>query len=75
MPGWSTTGSGLPVIKDQESNPSTKDAVTASAHLTAVYQQPVVGDERGATAGLGPVGRNLETTNDGYVEGVCCRFF
>jgi len=73
MPGWSTTGSGLPVREDQESNPSTDDAETASAYLTAVYQQPVVGEERGVTAGLGPVGRNPEISNDGCVEGFCCR--
>jgi len=75
MPCWSTTGSGLPVHEDQESYPSTDDADTASAHLTAVNQQPVVGEERGATAGLGPVGRNPETSNERYVEGVCCRCF
>jgi len=71
--GRDTTGAGLPVHGDQESNPSTADDDTTSSYLTAVYQQPVVGDERGAVAGLGPVGRNLETTKHGYVEGLCCR--
>jgi len=70
MPRWSITGSGLPVHKDQESNPSTDDAETA--YLTAVYQQPVVGEEHDAPAGLGPVGRNPETTKHGYVEGLRC---
>jgi len=73
MPHWSTTGSGLLVHGDQESDPSMDDAETTSAYLTAVYQQPVVGEELGAPAGLGPVGRNPETTNHGYVEGLCCR--
>jgi len=73
MPCWSSTDARLRVHEHQESYPSTDDARTASAYLTAVYQQPVVGEEIGATAGLGPVGRNPEATNDGYVEGLCCR--
>jgi len=72
MPRWSITGSGLPVHEDQESNPSMDDAETTSAYLTAVYQQPIVGEEHDATACLGPVGRNPETTKHGYVEG--CRY-
>jgi len=55
MPCWSTTN----------------DAEATSAYLTAVYQQPVVGEERDATASLGPVGRYPETTKHGYVEGLC----
>ena len=67
MEGRDTTGAGLPVHRDQESNPSTDDARTASAYLTAVYRQPVVGEEQAETANLGP-----ETSKHGYVEGLCC---
>ena len=74
MDGRDATGAGLPLHGDQESNPSTDDAETASAYQTIVYQQPVVGEEHGATAGLGPLGRNTETTKHGYVEGLCCRY-
>jgi len=74
MPCWSTIDAGLPVHGDQKSNPSTEDAETTTAYLTAVYQQPIVGEEHDATACLGPVGRNSETSNDGYVEGLCCRY-
>ena len=73
MPCWSSTDAALPLHEDQESNLPTDDAEMTSAYLTAVYQQPVVGEELGAPAGLGPVGRNPETTNHGYVEGLCCR--
>jgi len=73
VPCWSTTDAGLPVHGDQESNPSTDDAEKTSAYLTAVYQQPIEGEEYDATAGLGPFGRNPEILNDGYVEGLCCR--
>jgi len=73
MPCWSANESGLRVHGDQISNPPTDDAETTSAYLTAVYQQPVVGEERGVPAGLGPVGRNPETTKHGYVEGLSCR--
>jgi len=72
MPCWSTTGVRLPVHGDQESNPTTDDAEKTSAYLTAVYQQPVLGEKCGAPAGLGPVGRNPETTKHGYVEGLYC---
>jgi len=73
MSCWSTTGSGLRAHEYHESNPSTDDAETTSAYPTAAYQQPVVGEEHGAPACLGRVGRNPETTKYGYVEGLCCR--
>jgi len=73
MPSWSTTEADIPVHGDQESNTSTDDTETTSAYLIAVYQQQVVGEEHGATAGLDPLGRNTETTNHEYVEGLCCR--
>jgi len=72
MPCWSTHGARFPVQVDRESNPSMDDAETTSAYLTAVYQQPVVGEERIAPAGFGPVGRNPESTKHGYVEGLGC---
>ena len=56
MPCWSTNGACFPVHVDQESDPSMDNAETTSAYLTAVYQQPIVGEEHDATAGLGPVG-------------------
>jgi len=51
-------------------NTSTDNTDTKSAYLTAVFQHPVVGEERGARAGLGSPGRNTATTNQ---EGLCCR--
>jgi len=69
MPCWSTTEPDIPGHEDQSSI-STGDTETTSAFLDAVYQQPVVGEEHGAGAGLCPVGRNTETTNQ---EGLCCR--
>ena len=64
----------LPGHGDYVQNTSTDDTETTSAYLTAVYQQPVVGEEHGATASLCPVGRNTETTNRReYEEGLCCR--
>ena len=72
MPCWSTW-LGLPVHEDQVLNPSMDDAEATSAYLTAVYQQTVVGEKRGAPADLGTVGRNPESTKHGYVEGLCCR--
>ena len=69
MPGRSSTETGLLVHGDQESETSTNDTQTTSAYLTAVYHQPV-GEEHGATACLGPVGRITETTKHGYVEGL-----
>jgi len=68
--GRGTTGAGLPVHGDQESNPSTDDAEAASAYQTIVNLQSV--EEHDATAGLGLLGRNPETTKHGYVEG--CRY-
>ena len=72
MPSWSTTEADIPVHGDQDSNTST-DNTDTSAYLTAVYQQPVVGEEHGATSGWGPLGRNTDNTNHEYVEGLCCR--
>ena len=72
MDGRDTTGAGLPLHGDQESNPSTDDAERASAYQTIVYQS-VDGEEHGATACLAPLGRNPETSKQGYVEGLCCR--
>jgi len=69
--GRDTTGAGLPLHGDQESNPLTDDAETASAYQTIVYQQSA--DEHDTIAGLGPLGRNQETTKHGYVEGLCYR--
>jgi len=42
------------------------------AYLTAVYQQPEVGEEHDARARLGPLCRNTESSKHGYVEGLCC---
>ena len=66
MDGQDTTGAGLPLHGDQESNPSTDDAETASAYQTIV-------EEHDTIAGLGPLGRYPETTKQGYVEGLCYR--
>jgi len=72
MPSWPTHEADIPVHGDQDSNTSTDDTET-SAYLTAVYQQQVVVEEHDATAGLGPLGRNPESTNHGYAESLCCR--
>jgi len=73
MPCWSSTDAALPLHEDQESNPSMDDAETTPAYLTAVYQQPVVGEECDAPVGLGPVCRNPESTKHVYAEGLWCR--
>ena len=51
----------------------TDDTDTTLAYLTAVYQQPEVGEKHDATACLGPHGTNNEFTKHGYVEGLFCR--
>ena len=73
MDGRNTTQASLPVLGDQVPNTSTNDTETTSAYLTAVNQQPVIGEEYGATEGLGPIGRDTETTKHEYVEGLCWR--
>ena len=72
-PSWSTHEADIPVHGDQESDTMTDDTDTTSAYLTAVYQQPVVGDKHDMTVGLGPHDTNTETSKHGYVEGLCCR--
>ena len=73
LPCLSTPNDDMPVHGNYESNKMTDDTETTPAYLTAVYEQSVVGEEHGVTAGLGPVGRNTNTTNHEYVEGLCSR--
>ena len=75
MDGQNTTEATLVGLGDQVHvrNTSTDDTDTKSLYLTAVYQQPVVGEEHDATACLGSHGANNEFTKHGYVEGLFCR--
>jgi len=60
--------------RDHVQNTLTDDSESASGYITAVYRQPVVGEEHFATASLDPPGGNAETTEHGYIECVCCTY-
>jgi len=74
MDGQNTTEATLLGLGGHEHarNTSTDDTDTKSTYLTAVFQQPVVGDEHDANACMGPHGTNTEISKHGYVEGLCC---
>jgi len=63
-----TTEVILPGHGDNVPNTSMDDTETTAAYLTAVE-----GEEHGATACLGPAGRNTETEDHEYEEGLCYR--